>query len=321
MPSDEKNFPPKILEGKEPVHDLDLEEVRSLSDLISQFKKSGGFTASSLAKGIDILREMINDRECERWLSFIGAIIATGARGIIANFLDKGLFKYVVTTCGALDHDIARSMESYYSGEFGINDKKLVRESVHRVGSVLVPQKSYGLAIEKFMQQTLEELYSLGIKEIGSADLCRYIGERINDESSFLRKAYEKNVMVFVPGIMDGAVGTQLWLFHQRHRDFKLNLFKDFDILAEITFKTKRSGALILGGGISKHHLIWWAQFSGGLDYAVQITTAVEYDGSLSGASLSEAISWKKVKPEGKHVTIYGDVTVILPLIAAALLT
>ena len=52
----------------------------------------------------------------------------------------------------------------------------------------------------------------------------------------------------------------------------------------------------MIGGGISKHHVIWWNQFKGGLDYAVYITTATQYDGSLSGARLEEAVSWGKIK-------------------------
>ena len=71
----------------------------------------------------------------------------------------------------------------------------------------------------------------------------------------------------------------------------------------------------MLGGGISKHHVIWWNQFREGLDYAIQITTAVEWDGSLSGARVREAISWGKVKESAKQITIPGDVTVILPLL------
>ncbi|MEM1742486.1 MAG: deoxyhypusine synthase family protein, partial [Nitrososphaerota archaeon] len=105
----------------------------------------------------------------------------------------------------------------------------------------------------------------------------------------------------------------------QKHRDFKLNLFRDLDKLAEITFKSKCSGALIIGGGISKHFLLWWNQFSGGLDYAVQITTAVEYDGSLSGARLSEAITWGKLKENAEYVTVYGDATLILPILIAGI--
>ena len=76
----------------------------------------------------------------------------------------------------------------------------------------------------------------------------------------------------------------------------------------------------MLGGGISKHHVIWWNQFKGGLDYVIYITTAPEYDGSLSGARIKEAVSWGKVKEEAKYITIEGDATVLLPLLVAKFL-
>ncbi|MCD6108021.1 MAG: deoxyhypusine synthase family protein, partial [Thermoplasmata archaeon] len=99
-----------------------------------------------------------------------------------------------------------------------------------------------------------------------------------------------------------------------------INLFKDEQDLADIVFTAEKTGALMIGGGISKHHTIWWNQFRDGLDYAVYITTAVEYDGSLSGARTREAVSWGKVNERAKYVTIEGDATVILPLLAAAIL-
>ena len=37
-----------------------------------------------------------------------------------------------------------------------------------------------------------------------------------------------------------------------------------------------------------------------GLDYALYITTAQEFDGSSSGALVNEAISWGKVAQKGK---------------------
>ena len=55
------------------------------------------------------------------------------------------------------------------------------------------------------------------------------------------------------------------------------------------------------------------------MDYAVYLTTAEEYDGSLSGARLREAISWGKVKPEAKKMTVEGDATITLPMIYASL--
>ncbi|MEM4141489.1 MAG: deoxyhypusine synthase family protein, partial [Thermoplasmata archaeon] len=82
----------------------------------------------------------------------------------------------------------------------------------------------------------------------------------------------------------------------------------------------KKTGALMIGGGISKHHTIWWNQFKGGLDYAIYITTAVEYDGSLSGARTREAISWGKIKQKAKHITVEGDATVLLPIIVSMIL-
>ena len=57
----------------------------------------------------------------------------------------------------------------------------------------------------------------------------------------------------------------------------------------------------------------------GGLDYAVYITTATQYDGSLSGARLQEAVSWGKIKEDAKYVTVDGDATIILPLLLASL--
>ena len=77
-------------------------------------------------------------------------------------------------------------------------------------------------------------------------------------------------------------------------------------------------GAIMLGGGISKHHTIWWNQFRDGLDAALYLTTAVEWDGSLSGARTREAISWGKVKPNARHTTVEGDITVLFPLMAGA---
>ncbi|MEM2491141.1 MAG: deoxyhypusine synthase family protein, partial [Candidatus Bathyarchaeia archaeon] len=64
-----------------------------------------------------------------------------------------------------------------------------------------------------------------------------------------------------------------------------------------------------------------WSQFRGGLDYAVYLTSAVEWDGSLSGARVKEAVSWGKVKKGAKRVTVEGEATVLLPLMIASLLT
>ncbi|MGC8847661.1 MAG: deoxyhypusine synthase family protein, partial [Conexivisphaera sp.] len=190
----------------------------------------------------------------------------------------------------------------------------------HRLGSVLVPKKDYGELVEEKMQGILEELYSGGVRRISTSELTWEIGRRVDDESSLVHWAYVNRIPVVIPGPMDGAVGLQLWLFNQRRRDFQLDVMHDEQAMSDFVFESRRLGGIIIGGGISKHHLIWWAQFKEGLDYAVYVTTAVEYDGSLSGAPVREAVSWGKVKPAARKATVYGDASLVFPFLVSAAL-
>ncbi|MGN6632933.1 MAG: deoxyhypusine synthase [Nitrososphaeraceae archaeon] len=292
-----------------------------VGSIIRSMSSSGGFESRNLATGINILRTMRNDSKCTRFLSFVAAIISTGTRGIIRDMLKDNMFQCVITTCGALDHDIARTYEKYFSGEFEIDDSLLYNKKIHRLGNVLIPNENYGPLIEKKMQKWLTEMYrENGTKEFSSFDITKYIGSRLN-ETSFLYWANKNNIPVIVPGILDGAVGSQIWLFYQNHKDFKLNLLSDQSKLSDVIFEAKKTGALMLGGGISKHHTLWWNQFRGGLDYAVYVTTAAEWDGSLSGAKVAEAISWGKVRTMAKQITIHGEITTLLPFMYAGMLS
>lgn len=290
----------------------------SARDLIRQMGSAGGFSAKKLADSVEILRRMIDDRGSLNFLSFPADVVATGTRGVLKDMVKKGWFGALITTCGTLDHDIARSFAAYRHGTFDADDATLERKGVHRLGNVFIPQKNYGELIEGKMTEWLQELVSAGKTDMSTSELCAEIGARLG-EGSLLHWAWRNKVPVFVPGITDGAVGYQLWQYSQNHR-FKVDVLKDEQRLSEMVFEAKRSGALILGGGISKHHVIWWNAFKGGLDYAVYITTAQEYDGSLSGARMKEAISWGKVKPDAPQVTVEGDITVLLPLIYASML-
>jgi deoxyhypusine synthase len=146
------------------------------------------------------------------------------------------------------------------------------------------------------------------------------MGKRICNESSILYWAAKNKIPIYVPGITDGAVGYQLWLFSQDH-DFKINLLKDSGELNDTVYDAKKTGALIVGGGISKHHTLWWNQFREGLNYAVYISTAVEWDGSLSGARPREAVSWGKINEKAARIMIEGDASLILPIMIGSLIT
>jgi len=304
------------------VEDIELRKGMSIDELVRQLYKAGGFTAKDLALAVDIIEEMIKD-DAVIFLSFPACIIATGTRGVIKELVKRKLVDVIITTCGTLDHDLARIWKDYYHGSFMLDDVELHKQGINRIGNVLTPNESYGIIIEEKLQPMLEDIYE-SYRRLSTKELVWEIGKRLeneeNKESSIIYWCYKNQIPMFIPGITDGAVGSQLWLFYQTHKDFVVDVLRDEDELSDIVFNAERTGAIIIGGGISKHHTIWWNQFKGGLDYVVYITTAVEWDGSLSGARVREAISWGKVSENAKHVTVYGDATVLLPIIVASVL-
>ena len=309
------------------VKDIELSNSSNSRKLVEQLYSSGGFTAKKVGEGTRILGEMIEEKNCLRFLSFPADIIATGTRGVVRKLIEQRLFDIVVTTCGTLDHDISRTFKPYFHGFFEADDAALYKKGFHRLGNIFIPIANHGPVIERVMQKVLANLWRQGKRELASYELVWEIGNYLmknkqaqkNLEKSIIYWATKNKIPVVIPGITDGAAGTQIYLFSQ-DRDFKVNVLKDEKLLAREVLSAKKSGALIIGGGISKHHVIWWNQFRKGLDYAVQITTAPEWDGSLSGARTREAISWGKIKEKAKHVTIEGDATVLLPLMCSALL-
>lgn len=290
----------------------------NFSDLIDQMHESGGFSGKNLGKAVYILEDMIKEKDCIKFLSFPACIVATGLRGAIAQMIEKEMVDVIITTCGTLDHDLSRAWGGdYFHGSFNLDDRELHKKGINRLGNVLIPNDSHGIIMEKKMVPILQELVKEK-QEWSSRELCYEFGKRLQDENSILYQAAKNNIPIYVPGITDGTFGTNLVWFSQDN-NFKLDLLKDEKELADLTFKDKKTGAIIIGGGISKHHTIWWNQFKGGLDYAIYITTATQYDGSLSGARPKEAISWGKIKEKAKFVTVDGDATIILPVILSAL--
>ena len=304
------------------VRDIRIDDAPSLDTLVRRMEDAGGFSAKGVAQGVEVLARILADEEMTVFLSFPADIVATGTRGVLETLVREGYVDAVVTTCGTLDHDLARSLRPYYHGDWNLDDAKLYRQGLYRLGNLVIPQTHYGRPVEQRMQKLLTRLYAKGVRTLSTRDLVWAIGEELGarGKGSLCRAAFERKVPVFVPGITDGAVGSQLWLFWQSHKGFSLDLFDDEQKLSDLVFEAKRSGAIMLGGGISKHHTIWWNQFRDGLDAALYITTAVEWDGSLSGARTREAVSWGKVKPTARHQTVEGDVTVLFPLMVGAAL-
>ena len=129
-----------------PVEDYDFSQISDVRSLIDQMGKAGGFTATKLARARDILKKAISKSHkdgCLNWLSFPACLCATGTRGFFVEALKRRAYNVVITTCGTLDHDIARSYRKYFHGDFSLDDVALGEEGLNRLGNVVVPNECY----------------------------------------------------------------------------------------------------------------------------------------------------------------------------------
>lgn len=319
----------------QPVSDYNLSQTNTVSELFEQMKNAGGFTATKLVEARDILRVAIDetketknsDKSVLNWLSFPACLMATGTRGFFIEAIKSGSYNVISTTCGTLDHDIARTFKDYYHGSFDLDDALLGDVGLNRLGNVIVPNECYGEILEPVILPWLEEIEKERREKnpenpwlgFGSVELCWAFGDRIEDDTSFLHHAAKHRIPIIIPGLSDGSIGAQLFMHRQKSPEFMIDFLADEQILSDLTWTAKKSHALMVGGGISKHHVIWWNQYRDGLDSAVGITTAPEHDGSLSGARTREAISWGKIRSDAPHVTVEGEASVLLPLLGSDL--
>ncbi len=271
-----------------------------------------GFQATHLSKAVDIIKEM-KKSGATIFLSFTANMMASGLRGLFTELVKKKYIDVVITTGGSIDHDLIRSYSNYHLGDFNLDDKSLHKKGINRIGNILVPNSRY-LLLEKKILPIFKKLYKKS-KIISPSELIHEIGNSIKSKSSFLYWCSKNKIPIFSPGITDSAIGLQSYFFKQSNPEFGIDVTKDMSKLASLVLNANKTGAIVLGGGISKHHVIGVNLLRGGLDYSIYLTTSPEYDGSLSGARTKEGISWGKLKEQSKHITVNGDATILFPLI------
>ncbi len=274
-----------------------------------------GFQATHLSRAVEIIKRMKKEKATV-FFAFTANMMASGLRGLFTEFARKKFIDVVITTGGSIDHDLIRSYSEYNLGDFNLDDKELHEKGINRIGNILVPNKCYEILEEKM--KPIFEKFSKEQKIVSPSELIAEIGNSIQNKNSFLYWCSRNKIPVFSPGITDSAIGLQTYFFKQSHQ-FMIDVTGDMKTLANLAINAEKTGAIILGGGISKHHTIGVNILRGGLDYAVYVSTAPEYDGSLSGAKTKEAVSWGKLKEESNSITVNGDASIVFPLLYSKL--
>jgi deoxyhypusine synthase len=246
-------------------------------------------------------------------------MVPSGFRLLIGDLIDRGFLDAIVTSGANLTHDVIEALGlHHYQGTFQVDDRLLIKKGYSRIADIFVREESFQI-LDKTVRRLLGKIPADQRREVAFSDILGKIGLLLGDKESILYKAARSKVKIFSPGLLDSILGLSLWSFSQTEL-LQLNPMADVTNMVEMAMTSKKLGVLILGGGLPKHHTLLASVLREGVDAAVQITADRPEPGGLSGASLAESISWRKIRKGGKFVDVYGDATVCFPLIIAAVL-
>lgn len=301
------------------VEQMRIRGSMTVGQLVEEMSRCGVLGAGRLARATAIMREMFDDQDYTVFLALAGPMIPGGLRNVVGTLIDGGYVNAIVASGANIVHDVVEGLGfKGVKGSFLADDVKLRKEGIGRVGDIFLEQKGF-VALEKKMYQVFDSLLQNGREKISIRELMLELGKALDDEESLLKKASKHNVPVFSPGLLDSMIGLHLWTFNQLKK-LQLDPVMDLNEISEIVFEAKKVGAIILGGGLPKHHVLGVNILREGVDAAVQVTLDRPEGGSLSGAHLEEAISWKKAKTGKSLETVIGDATIVFPIIVAAAL-
>lgn len=286
-------------------------------EIVKSFAATG-FQATHLAKAIEITNKMIADKAFI-YLGYTSNMVSSGLRDIFRYLVEHKRVNVVVTTAGGIEEDIIKCIGDFIIGDFKAEDSKLREKGINRIGNIFVPNSRY-IKFEAFFQPILEELYQEQ-KKTGKihtpSDIIWKLGEKINNEKSICYWAWKNKIPIFCPAFMDGSIGDNIYFFKYERPEFMVDIAEDAKKLGDTSFGLKKSGVIILGSGVIKHSILNANLLRNGADYAVYINTAQEFDGSDAGATPDEAVSWGKILPKSESIKVFGDATILFPILVA----
>ena len=300
------------------VKHMKIRRRMRIADIAFEMSKSGVLGAGKFAQAVDITKNIfLKKYTC--FLSLAGPMVAGGLRQIIRDLVDDDYVNVIVSTGANVTHDLVEALGYKHKiGTSKVNDIKLKKSGIGRIYDINIGMEAFE-GLEKWVYQILNELNNETKKNLAGYELLWEFGRKLKDNNSILKTCYKKKVPIICPGIQDSMLGMNLWTYSTFNK-LMINSLKDLSKLTEISFESKRIGAIIIGGGLPKHHLLMANTIRGGVDVAIQITMDRPEAGGLSGAPLEEAISWRKIRNERKVANLVGDATILFPLIVAAAL-
>lgn len=322
------------------VEGYDFNKGVNYHNLLQSYATSG-FQATNFGKAVQIINTMLDRKleplskdkleepnlnpvgrektNCTIFLSYTSNMISTGIRDSIRYLAEKNMVDCLVTTAGGIEEDIIKCLAPTYIGDFRLDGKKLRQSGINRIGNLLISNDNYCKFEDWFMpilDHMVKEQNEEKILWTPSKIISR-LGKEIDHPESVCYWAYKNNIPVFCPALTDGSLGDMIYFHSYKNPGLIIDIVEDIRRINSQAVYAQKTGMIILGGGVSKHHTCNANLMRNGADYCVYVNSGTEYDGSDSGASPDEAISWGKIKLNSEPVKISADATLIFPLLVA----
>ncbi|UYV63422.1 DHPS [Cordylochernes scorpioides] len=286
---------------------------------------------------------------CTIFLGYTSNLVSSGVRETIRFLVQHRMVDCLVTTAGGVEEDLIKCLAPTLLGDFSLKgselrvrnmyylrERQLVygvrrKQGLNRIGNLLVPNDNYCKFEEwllPVLDKMLEEQKSQGTVWSPSKLITR-LGEEINNEDSICYWAAKTEILkcdvcmcqnqipIFCPALTDGSLGDMIYFHSYRNPGLIVDIAQDIRRINTMAVKAIKSGMIILGGGVIKHHICNANLMRNGADYSVFINTANEFDGSDSGARPDEAVSWGKIRMDASPVKVYAEATLVFPLLVA----
>ena len=106
----------------------------SVSALVKAYSNLG-FQANSLSKAVDIIEEMVKDKQCTVFLGMAGALVPSGLKDIIVDMLNRKLISVFVTTGANLTHDLIEDLggSHFILEKDEVDDIKLNKKNLNSI--------------------------------------------------------------------------------------------------------------------------------------------------------------------------------------------
>jgi deoxyhypusine synthase len=317
IPGTEKEYKGEDVEGY---------SFRGEFDLTEMLEKYGttGFQATHLKEAIELVKEM-RDEDAKIFLTFTSNIISSGLREVVAYLARQDYVDVMITSAGSHTEDVIKSAKNFKMGEWDADEAELRERGINRLGNIYVESDNY-VWLESWLNENFFEDFFEDEKIRTPSDLAKELGKEVGkdentrEKDSFLYHAYQNDISVYCPAMIDAEIGDFMFYYRQEQdEDIGIEILDDWDSLINEAIEAEKTAIISVGDGVPKHQAIMSNLFRGGTDYAVYISTGMEGDGSLSGAPPKEAISWGKIKDEDNknYTQVEAEATLVFPLLVA----